>query len=67
MRVDSLPSEPGEKTSIIRILLLMSTMRNFPGGPVVKSLLSNVGDASLTPGWGVKAYAFRAAKSTSGN
>ena len=27
---------------------------NFPGGPVVKNLLSNVGDASLIPGWGTK-------------
>jgi len=27
---------------------------NFPGGPVVKNLLSNVGGAILTPGWGTK-------------
>ena len=26
----------------------------FPGGPVVKDLPSNAGDAGLIPGWGIK-------------
>ena len=26
--------------------------RDFPGGPVVETLLSNAGDAGLIPGWG---------------
>ena len=28
--------------------------RDFPGGPVVKNLPSNAGDAGLIPGWGTK-------------
>ena len=28
--------------------------RGFPGGPVVKISLSNVGDVGLIPGWGAK-------------
>ena len=28
--------------------------RNFPGGPVVKNLLSNAGDIGSIPGWGTK-------------
>ena len=27
---------------------------DFPGGPVVKNLLANAGDAHLIPGWGTK-------------
>ena len=27
---------------------------DFPGGPVVKNLLSNAGDMGLIPGWGTK-------------
>ena len=27
---------------------------NIPGGPVVKNLLSNAGDAGSIPGWGTK-------------
>ena len=27
---------------------------DFPGGPVVKNLPSNAGDAGLIPGWGSK-------------
>ena len=27
---------------------------DFPGGPVVKNLLSNAGDMGLIPGWGIK-------------
>ena len=30
------------------------TMRDFPGGPVVKNLPSNVGGAGSIPGWGTK-------------
>ena len=29
-------------------------MVDFPGGPVVKNLLANAGDAHLIPGWGTK-------------
>ena len=29
-------------------------MRNFPGGPVVRSLLCKAGDAGLIPGGGTK-------------
>jgi len=29
-------------------------VQDFPGGPVVKNLLSNAGDAGLIPGWGTK-------------
>ena len=29
-------------------------MRDLPGGPVVKNLPSNAGDAGLIPGWGTK-------------
>ena len=29
-------------------------MWDFPGGPVVKTSPSNVGGASLIPGWGAK-------------
>ena len=29
-------------------------MRDFPGGPVVKSPPSNAGDAGSIPGWGTK-------------
>ena len=32
----------------------MSKMRDFPGGPVVKSLPANVGDRGSTPGPGTK-------------
>ena len=28
--------------------------RDFPGGPVVKKLLCNLGDVGLIPGWGRK-------------
>ena len=28
--------------------------RDFPGGPVVKNLPSNAGDACSIPGWGMK-------------
>ena len=28
--------------------------RDFPGGPVVKNLPCNAGDAGLIPGWGTK-------------
>ena len=28
--------------------------RDFPGGPVVKNLPSNAGDASSIPGWGTE-------------
>ena len=28
--------------------------RGFPGGPVVKNLLCNAGDAGAIPGWGAK-------------
>ena len=28
--------------------------RNFPGGPLVKSLPSNAGDTGSIPGWGMK-------------
>ena len=31
-----------------------SMRREFPGGPVVKTLPSNVGGASTIPGWGSK-------------
>ena len=29
-------------------------IRDFPGGPVVKTLLSNAGGAGSIPGWGAK-------------
>ena len=29
-------------------------IRGHPGGPVVKNLLFNTGDAGLIPGWGTK-------------
>ena len=29
-------------------------LRDFPGGPVVKTSPSNAGGASLIPGWGAK-------------
>ena len=29
-------------------------IQDFPGGPGVKNLLSNAGDAGLIPGWGTK-------------
>ena len=31
-----------------------NTPGDFPGGPVVKNLLSNAGDMGLIPGWGTK-------------
>ena len=34
--------------------LKMSWPRDFPGGPVVKTLPSNAGGAGLIPGWGAK-------------
>ena len=33
---------------------IASKQRDFPGGPVVKNLLSNAGDAGSIPGWGTK-------------
>ena len=31
-----------------------SGLGDIPGGPVVKNLLCNTGDAGLIPGWGTK-------------
>ena len=29
-------------------------LRDFPGGPVVKTYASNAGDTGLIPDWGIK-------------
>ena len=35
---------------------LKSNDRDFPGDPVVETLPSNAGGASLIPGWGAKGF-----------
>ena len=39
---------------MLTILRLKRMGRDFPGGPVVKNLLSNAGDTDLIPGQGTK-------------
>ena len=37
-----------------KMFLFWNNFRDFPGGPVVKTLASSEGDTGLIPGWGTK-------------
>ena len=39
---------------VSRKMQIKTTMRHFPGGPVVSNLPSNAGDVGSIPGWGTK-------------
>ena len=45
---------PKSETKEVSNTLVKEWVRDFPGGPVIKTLPSNSGDASLIPGWGTK-------------
>ena len=36
------------------MVVIKSELRDFPGGPVIKTSPSNAGDAGSIPGWGAK-------------
>ena len=40
--------------SVHKIMTSKNSVRDFPGGPVVKNLPSNARDAGSIPGWGTK-------------
>ena len=44
LQVDSLPSEPPRKSSVLLYLKTLSASQDFPDGPVVKNPPSNAGD-----------------------
>ena len=54
LQVDSLPSEPPRKCSVLLYLKTLSASQDFPGGLVVKNPPSNSGHMGSIPGWGTQ-------------
>ena len=54
LQVDSLPSEPPRKSSVLFYLKTLSASQDFPGGLVVKNPPSDAGHMGSIPGWGTQ-------------